>query len=429
MTLVHHDFRRAEPAARLKIVILNDSSFARGGATGLALKQARLLRARGHDVTFISGDRGDFGDLTAHGVQTFSLGGKLLLDESRLKAAGRGIYNKAAARRISDFIAANDTDRTIYHLHGWSRILSPSVFDALRPVARRTFLHAHDFFLACPNGVYFDYARQQVCTRTPMSAGCLATQCDKRNAVQKGWRVLRQASLKRALGGATDWAGVMMIHPAMAPGLLRAGLDPDLLKIARNPAAPLVPSRIRAEENRSFCYLGQSMPGKGVEMLCRAARIAGVPLKIIGDVSQRPGLRRSFPEVTFTGWVDQAEIGDHLQDVRALVMPSRFTEPFGLVAAEASLSGLPLVVSKTAMLASEVEQLGLGHRADASTPEALAAALTRMAELPDAEVRTISRRGHGRDAVLSQTDSDWLDGMLNMYREALLTRRAVADPA
>ncbi|WP_444430903.1 hypothetical protein ACTTAM_08565 [Rhodobacter capsulatus] len=41
-----------------KVVILNDASVARGGATGLALLQARLLRARGLAVVFASADRG-----------------------------------------------------------------------------------------------------------------------------------------------------------------------------------------------------------------------------------------------------------------------------------------------------------------------------------------------------------------------------------
>ncbi|WP_163850322.1 glycosyltransferase [Pseudooceanicola aestuarii] len=432
MTLVPRTFEDAEPAVRLKIVILNDSGTARGGATGLALRQARLMRARGHDVTFISGDSQCDPDLTAHGVATLSLGGALLLDDNRMRAMRNGLYNHAAARRLRAFIAMNDTPRTLYHLHGWSRILSPSVFDALRPVARRSFLHAHDFFLACPNGVYFDYGRNKVCTRTPLSGACMAARCDKRNMAQKGWRLLRQASLRRAFAPAAadgpDWAGVMMVHPAMAEGLTRAGIPAELLREARNPAAPYTDLRIRAEDNGTCCYIGQNIPGKGVAMLCEAARRAGVPLKVIGDPGARPELVRAYPEVRFTGWVEPDNIGDHLQDVRALVMPSRFTEPFGLVAAEASLSGLPVIVSDTAMLAGEVESAGLGLRADATDPDALARSLRRMVRMPAAQVRAISLRGYDRSAPLAQPEGAWIDAMLNHYRRTLLMQGA-AVPA
>ncbi len=41
-----------------RIVLINDASVARGGATGLAVLAAELLRARGHSVAFLSGDGG-----------------------------------------------------------------------------------------------------------------------------------------------------------------------------------------------------------------------------------------------------------------------------------------------------------------------------------------------------------------------------------
>ena len=46
--------------ARMKVVIINDVSVARGGATALALLEARLLSERGVVVTFATGDGGDY---------------------------------------------------------------------------------------------------------------------------------------------------------------------------------------------------------------------------------------------------------------------------------------------------------------------------------------------------------------------------------
>ena len=41
-----------------RVVVLNDSTSALGGATGLAIVSALAFRARGYPVTFITGDAG-----------------------------------------------------------------------------------------------------------------------------------------------------------------------------------------------------------------------------------------------------------------------------------------------------------------------------------------------------------------------------------
>ncbi|WP_088625589.1 glycosyltransferase family 4 protein [Oceanicola sp. 22II-s10i] len=408
--------KRAED--RLRIVILNDSSQADGGTAALALLSARLLREQGHQVTYICGDEGDDGALEAQGITLVSCGGRRLLDQSRASAMRDGIYNKAIRDRLARDITAHDTPDTIYHLHGWAGILSPSVFDALKPVAERTYVHAHDVFLACPNGVYYDFPREEICHRVPMSAACLVTNCDKRAYHHKLWRGMRQRALHQAFDTSLPWAGVITLHPDMAEPLSRGGVPERLMNVVRNPAEPFSDTRIEAENNRTFGFIGRVDAGKGVRTLCQAARLANVPLKVIGDGAERADLAREFPEVKFTGWLAPEAIGERLKDVRALVMPSRFPEPFGLVAAEGSRSGLPVLISDAALLAREIEELGLGFKADVRTPEALSVVLRAMAAMPDDDVREISLRGFTGAAAISQTHAGWTDSLVGLYRAA-----------
>ena len=214
------------------VVILNDFASAQGGAGYLATTLANRLAALGIPVTFISGDAGhhDWSD----GVTNVALGGTALLDGPKAVQAVRGLYNRAAARQVRDWINQNDTPRTVYHLHNWSNILSPAIFDALADVAARCVVHAHDFFLACPNGTFLDYPRTQVCTRTPLSAACITTQCDKRSYPQKLWRSARQQVLAARLRPHLQQARFVMIHTAMRP-LLERAIQPKHLLAIRNP--------------------------------------------------------------------------------------------------------------------------------------------------------------------------------------------------
>lgn len=148
-----------------RVVVIDDYSVARGGATGLAVLSAKLFRGLDIPVTYICGDDAANAELAALGVSMVGLNSRDLLSAERAKAFVTGIHNGAATRMVANWIAAKDTVNTVYHIHGWHQILSPALFRALAPVARRSVVHAHDFFTACPNGAFFDYQAQEICLR------------------------------------------------------------------------------------------------------------------------------------------------------------------------------------------------------------------------------------------------------------------------
>ena len=122
-----------------RVVVLNDFSVAHGGAESIALLAVKLLRQRDIAVTFIAGDDGDNPLFAEEHVPIVAMAGRRLLDASSRSAALHGLYNRRTISVVSDWIRRNDTLDTVYHLHTWSQILSPSVFSALDSVRDRTF--------------------------------------------------------------------------------------------------------------------------------------------------------------------------------------------------------------------------------------------------------------------------------------------------
>lgn len=400
-----------------RVVVINDASVARGGATGLALLSVRLLRAAGVPVTFITGDGGANPELADLGVDVVALGGIHIAAAGKLSALTNGIYNPAARRLVAGWIAAHDTPGTVYHLHGWSKILSPSIFAALAPVAARSLLHAHDFFLACPNGAFQDYARDEACSRVPLGGDCLLTNCDKRQYAQKLWRAARQQMLRFVQGSSFDATTVLIIHDRMRAFFLRSGFAAQRLQILRNPAEPFSTSRVTAECNDIFYYVGRIEMEKGVADAVSAAAAAGVRLRLIGDGPDRDAILRINPDIEILGWLPREAIGRIVADGRALVMPSRYPEPFGLVAAEASLSGLPVILSSRAFLAAEFESEGLGLACDTRDQAAFVATFQRMANSAPDAVETMSRKGFAGAAGLALPPEAWRDRLIALYEE------------
>lgn len=215
------------------VVIINDDCVASGGAAGIALMSARVMQARGARVSYLAGDvqggaRSVPGDL-------FSLTGQHIMDGARGAAALRGLYDHNTRRSIEQWIQANDSANTIYHLHNWHKVLSPSAFAALRPVRDRLFISTHDYFLVCPNGGQFNYPRHRGCELRPMSSACVLTQCDRRHYMHKLWRVARTAMRGVLFDLAELEATVLAVHEGMIPYLVRGGIPRHLIRVLRNP--------------------------------------------------------------------------------------------------------------------------------------------------------------------------------------------------
>lgn len=401
-----------------RVVIVNDASIARGGATGLSLLQARLLKERGIDVVFAAADRGGNPELEALGIRTYLAGSDPLMKAPPHVAATRGLYNRAVRDMLDKVIAAEDGPDTFYHVHSWSKTLTPAAFSALQAVAPRCFVHVHDFFLACPNGGFMDYQAMAPCDRIPLSISCLTTNCDKRNYAQKMWRTTRQMILHKSLPRSADWAGFLLIHPDMAPRLEASGYPAERLVALRNPATALSDARIEAEANDRILFIGRVEAEKGVEELIAAASRAAVPLTVVGDGPLREPLAAKHPEIRFTGWLDRPQMLVEARQARALAMPSRYPEPFGLVAAEASLSGLPVIVSDSALLAKEIVENRIGWSCDTRNPDSFAGLLREVADAPAETIAAMSVAGASGTAGLCNTSESWIDAQLALYQRA-----------
>jgi glycosyltransferase involved in cell wall biosynthesis len=95
-------------------------------------------------------------------------------------------------------------------------------------------------------------------------------------------------------------------------------------------------------------------------------------------------------------------------------MPSRYPEPFGLVAGEALWSGLPVVLSDTAMMADEIVKRGAGLSCDVHSEGALAGAL-RQVFASDANTQRMSKRAFEATRDLGNTLSNWSDALVSIY--------------
>jgi glycosyltransferase involved in cell wall biosynthesis len=263
--------------------------------------------------------------------------------------------------------AVRRTRARVVHAHNVNPAFGWRALAAARDAGARVVLHLHQYRLVCAVGVCF-------------TAGAECTRCHGRNTLPGVVRRCRGSVVEAAVYG----AGLALWQRRLA-AQVDAFVVPSAFARGRLEAlgAPLGPTFVLPPVIREFAsaspagaggyalYVGRLAEEKGVDVAIEACRLAGTPLVVAGDGPLRPRLSGA----RFVGRVTDAELAGLRAGASVAVVPSRSAETFGLAAAEAMATGLPVAASRVGALPELVESAGLVAAGD---PAALAAAILRL---------------------------------------------------
>jgi glycosyltransferase involved in cell wall biosynthesis len=401
------------------VLIISDFADVNGGQAKVAIDSARLLADSGLNVTFFAGS-GPVSPVLEHpGIRTVCLQQHTLMDNpSRLNAMASGLWNGTALLALKREVARHNPADTVLHCHGWAKTLSPSIGRELGRGRLPVLYTMHEYFLACPNGGFFDYRAQEICRRRPLSAACLSTNCDSRHIAHKYWRLARSFIARgpgRLPDGLTDIAYISETQRAAIAPYLPASA---CLHHVPNPVSWAGPP-VQAHMNSDYVFVGRLSPEKGAVSFAKAAREAGVRAVFVGGGPEADQIRVVNPDAVITGWVAPEAVQSYLALARAVVFPSLWYEGQPLVPIEALLRGVP-VICGTWSAAHEVVQDGInGVLYDRPEVGKLAEAILKVQKIGSfdstALAKTVSPARH-------------LERLMDIY-DALLTRNVAGHDA
>lgn len=402
-------------------VIVNDHAFVSGGQAKVAIETALMLADAGLRVTFFAGVGPVDVRLDKAGVRSICLEQHDLLgNPDRARAAITGLWNHAAARELAALLAGLDPGDSIVHVHGWAKSLSPSIGPVVSRSAIAHVYTLHEYFLACPNGGFYDGQHQEICTRRPLGASCLMTHCDRRRRSHKAWRVMRQAILWSA--GAMprslrDFIYLSRIQfEAMRPYLPADARMHHLPNAVDRPE----PARVVAEDNESFLFIGRLSAEKGAEMAARAARAAGVPIAFAGEGECREAVVAANPQAHMLGWQDAGALAATMRKARCLVFASLWYEGYPMVVLEAMRMGLPVLAADRTAAVEMVRHEQDGLHVRTGSEAAWAEAMRRMTDRREVARYSASslRAAHGFMDI-----DTYRDRLIDIYEGAARAQR------
>jgi glycosyltransferase involved in cell wall biosynthesis len=319
----------------VRILLATDWNRGRGGAEAYVGGLKRALRDAGHDVRLLTSSAGSAGDGEAEYV---AYGTERLALQSLLQIANP--FAVATAKRV-----LREFRPDVALVNMFAHHLSPAFVTALAPVP--IVLVVSDYKVLCPIGTKLrpDWTR----CRVPAGLVCLGARCV---GVPHWLRDRpRYAWIRAAVGRASR---VVACSRFVAAELATEGIPAEALTWPSPAPSPGYRREPVAEPTFLFC--GRLDVEKGVELLLGAfaalrRELPEARLRIVGRGS-REGAARTLARAsllrdatTFLGWLDPPDVERELARATALVAPSLWAEPLGLVAAEAILRGVPVIAS------------------------------------------------------------------------------------
>jgi UDP-glucose:tetrahydrobiopterin glucosyltransferase len=332
-----------------------------GGSQAMVADLARALAERGHDVSVFAANGSRIPGVDVRQVVDAGTLQDTLFRDGRPAPPSKAA--EAAFRRVADAVAAGRFD--VVHNHAFDVPAVRSLAGLGEPLVHTVHLPP-----------------------TPEMAGALRT-------VGRGERPPAVVTVSRAQGEAWRSAGV---PNTPVPN----GVPTKRIPWSERPGAGAL-------------FAGRFTPEKGVLDAIRIAERAGTKLSLAGwPYDHAFAEREVYPRAAqsgalLLGSLDRGQLWHRMAAAAVVLCPSRWDEPFGLVAAEAQAAGTPLVGYRRGALAEVVVEGETGYLVDEGDVASAAVAV--------GEALLLSRAACRRHAALRLDIGDMVERLERVYGE------------
>ena len=333
----------------MHIIIVNDYDYAQGGASKVAIQTANLLNENGFEITFFCGVSNKEKSTLNRNIRVISTSSADCLNNFKLSGFFQGINNIESMKKMKKLINSIN-DNIIIHIHGWTKALSSSFIKSIKNNSKvKIILTLHDFFTICPNGGFFNYKKNEICHKKPMSFSCAFCNCDSRNYYFKIYRLIRifyQNKINKFLKKIDAFITISNFQKQILSKYLNN--KPQFLVYNPTSIEKNSINRIFAEKNQKYLFVGRVSKEKGIEQLCYYFSMTNEHLDIVGTGELEQKLKEKYKNnvnIVFHGWKSEKEVYHYMKNARALFFPSLWYEGAPLTIFEALSIGLPAIVS------------------------------------------------------------------------------------
>ena len=400
------------------LLSINNYHYRRGGSDVVYLDHAALMGEQGWSNGFFSMNHPKNFDTpwSKYFIDEIEFGHAYSIAQ-KLAMAAKVVFSFEAQKKLKRLL--QDFPADVAHLHCIYHHLSPSIIPTLRDAGVPVVMTAHDLKIACPaykmlndtgicekckGGNLFNVVKHR-CVRGSLAASAI---------------VMAESGLHRLLNtyqGKLD--RVVVPSRFFMEKFVEWGWPREKFAYISNyvDATRFEPG---FDAGDYFLYFGRLAPEKGVATLMRAAKAAGVKLKIAGTGPMEAELHALQAEldgdVEFLGYRSGEALHTLIREARAVVLPSEWYENAPMSVLESFALGTPVVGANIGGIPEMVIDGQTGWTFESRNTDELAALLSRLVAMPSAHIAQVGRAA--RDHVATNFNrAGYLQATLALYAD------------
>lgn len=373
----------------MKILLINNFHYVKGGSEAVYFNMARMFTQAGHEVIFFSckSDKN-----TAYGSNYHFV--PLNSEVNPILGAFRYIYNGSAARGLERLLRENRPD--IAHIHLIWGGLSSSILGVLKRHKIPVVHTAHDFRMICPayllrrtdgticnscyGGNYLNCAKYRCSNGSFMRSLLMSTEFYLRNHIF------------HALDSIDGFVFVSRFSYEQHTLAMPKFVERKTL-VAHNAIAELKQEAISTEMGNYYLYFGRLSSEKGLVTLISAFNnLPNLKLKIVGSGPMAEQLKSIAGEnIEFCGYQSGDTLKQTIRGSKAIVVPSEWYENNPMTIIEASAAGVPTIGARIGGIPEIVPEGKNGYTFTPRSISELTDAITKLESLSIEQYSEMSR--------------------------------------
>jgi len=357
----------------MKVMVIHNRRRSAGpsGENRVVEQEYAALAEGGHEVIGFWRDSDE--------IESWSLGRKALLP-------AKLIWNRSSQREVMAALREHKPD--VVHVHSTFPIISDSALHACRDAEVPVVATLHSYRLGCTGGTYYrNGAPCHVCANGALLPG-IVHGCYRDSRVVSAGMALSMAVHRPAWRSLIS--AYLFISSSQRDLLSGIGFPEERSFVRYN----MIPRRdlLKAKRTATVVFAGRLTEVKGLSLLMdawdRYRSVAGDPglrLLVAGSGPldrEMTNWAAARPSVELLGYVSGERCAELYAQARAVLVPSAWEEPFGLVAVEAMASATPPVATERGSFTELISNGANGVLFPPDDPAALAAVIADIEARP-----------------------------------------------
>jgi glycosyltransferase involved in cell wall biosynthesis len=331
-----------------------------------------------------------------HEVREYVEDNRRITGMHRLAVAGQSLWSWTSQHNLQRILCDGAWD--VVHFHNIFPLISPSAYYICHRQRIPVVQTVHNYRLLCPAATLFRDGRpcEDCLGKTLYWPGVLHG-CYRGSYTQSAVAAAMVA-VHRLLRTWQEQVDVYVALTEFIRGKLIEGGPEDRIVVKPN-FVHHDPGIAKHREDYAL-FVGRLVPEKGVRTLLAAwEKVGDIPLKIAGEGPLLEEMRtwigqRGLQHVELLGQLSRPDVYEVLREARVLIFPSAWSEPFGMILAEAFACGVPAIASRLGAMAEIVHDGQTGLHFTPGDPSDLAAKVLWAFTHPELVEQMVHRARH-----------------------------------